>query len=109
MKLLTIFAATLGLAATTLPVAASARNWQPINVRQARIDNRIDTGIRNGALNRREAQQLRREFNALNQLETRYRRSGGGLNAGERRDLDRRFDALSARVKYEKQDRQTRR
>jgi hypothetical protein len=40
-------------------------------------------------------------------LETRYRR--GGLSLSERADLDRRFDLLSARVRYERADNQDRR
>ena len=104
-----IIAAGLGLAAITVPVAASAQQgWQPINQRQVNLDRRIDRGIQNGALNRREAQRLRTEFRQLNQLEYRYRRTNG-LSQFERRDLDRRFDALSARVRYERNDRQGRR
>ena len=71
-------------------------NWQPINQRQRQLDARIDRGIRSGALNRREATQLRYEFQQIADLEARYRR--GGLNMQERRDLDRRFDRLDARL-----------
>jgi opacity protein-like surface antigen len=72
------------------------RNWQPINQRQRMLDNRIDRGIRDGRLNRREAYQLRAEFQEIASLEARYRR--GGLSYQERRDLDRRFDRLDARL-----------
>jgi hypothetical protein len=88
---------------------ASAQNyggWQTINARQVQLDRRIDQGIRNGQLDRREATRLRGEFRQIAQLENRYRR--GGLSVGERRDLDRRFDALSARIKWERNDRQGR-
>ncbi|MBL8546245.1 MAG: hypothetical protein JNL81_07260 [Hyphomonadaceae bacterium] len=71
-------------------------NWQPINQRQRQLDNRIDRGIRNGALNRREAYRLRAEFSEIAALESRYRRNG--LSFEERRDLDRRFDRLDARL-----------
>jgi hypothetical protein len=95
--------AGLGLAAVVVPGIASAAPWQSINQRQARLDQRIDQGIRSGALNRNEARGLRRESRQLAALEGRYRRDG--LSASERRDLDRRFDALSARVRYDKHDR----
>lgn len=111
MKAFTLMIAGLGIATATVPTVASAQqgygNWQTINARQANLDRRIDQGIRNGSLNRREAVRLRTEFRQIAQLEQRYRR--GGLSIGERRDLDRRFDALSARIKYERHDRQDRR
>ena len=98
------------LAALTIatPIAANAQQWQTINQRQARLDQRIDQGVRNGALNRNEAQRLRGEFRALSRLEANYRRSRPGLTVGERRDLDRRFDALSQRIRIQRQDRQRR-
>ncbi len=83
------------------------RNWVPINQRFRQLDRRIDQGVRNGQLTRREAQSLRHEFNQLVRLETNYRRNG--LNRWERQDLDRRFDALEARIRYERRDRDNRR
>ncbi|WP_294197166.1 hypothetical protein [uncultured Sphingomonas sp.] len=99
--------AGLGLAGVTIPVAASAAPWQSINARQARLDQRIDQGIRRGTIDRREATRLRRESRQLVQLETRYRRSGG-LSGWERQDLNRRFDALSARIRWDRNDRRYR-
>lgn len=83
--------------------------WQNINQRQANLDRRIDQGVRNGALTRQEAINLRGEFRALVNLEAQYRRSGNGFTAGERTDLNRRFDRLSARVYINRNDRQARR
>ena len=106
MRKFMLMIAGLGVAAATVPTVASAQgygNWQTINARQSNLDRRIDMGIRNGSLSRSEATRLRRDFRSLSQLEARYRR--GGLSLGERRDLDRRFDALSARIRYERQDR----
>ena len=51
--------AGLGLVAIALPAAASAAPWQSVNARQARLDARIDQGIRSGALTRGEAMRLR--------------------------------------------------
>ncbi|WP_395946010.1 hypothetical protein [Brevundimonas sp.] len=76
--------------------------WQSINARQANLDRRIDQGVRNGQLSRREATRVRSEFNSLLRLESNYRR--GGLTAWERTDLDRRFDRLSAQIRYERND-----
>ncbi|MDR6788237.1 hypothetical protein J2Y58_001595 [Sphingomonas sp. BE138] len=99
--------AGLGLAGVTVPVAASAAPWQSINARQARLDQRIDQGIRKGALTRGEARRLRTDSRQLVRLEERYRRTGG-LSGWERQDLNRRFDALSARIRWEKRDRRYR-
>ncbi|MES2339756.1 MAG: hypothetical protein V4537_16810 [Pseudomonadota bacterium] len=110
MNKFTLMIAGLGIAAATVPTMASAQNygnWQTINSRQASLDRRIDMGIRNRQLTRNEAVRLRSEFRQIAQLENRYRR--GGLSIGERRDLDRRFDALSARIRWERNDRQGRR
>jgi len=79
-------------------------NWETIDRRQDRLFRRIEVGVRNGDLNRREAARLRADFNGLVRLEASYRRSGGGLSIAERRDLDRRMDALSARIKTERRD-----
>jgi len=79
--------------------------WQSINSRQRNLDRRIDMGVRNGTLTRVEARRLRAEFRQIAYLENRYRRTGRGLNAWERADLDRRFDRLSARIRYERHDR----
>ena len=108
MNRITKIIAGFGLAAAVIvPSIASAQAWQNINARQTRLDQRIDQGVRSGALTRREATQLRTDFRSLSRLETRYRVNG--LSLAERRDLDRRFDALSARIKIQKNDRQGRR
>ena len=110
MKKFAMLVAGLGIAAAAVPVTASAQNgWQSINQRQARIEARINQGIRSGALNRNEAVRLRTQFRQLSQLEAQYRRSRPGLTLAERRDLDRRYDQLSQRVRTQKNDRQTNR
>ena len=83
------------------------RGWQSINLRQRQLDQRIDVGVRNGQLSRREAVRLRAEFRQIARLEASYRR--GGLTQWERADLDRRFDRLSAQIRYERRDRDNRR
>jgi hypothetical protein len=99
----------MAVAASALAVAApaSAQAWQSINQHQANLDQRIDAGVRNGSLTRNEAVRLRAEFRDIARLEARYR-SSYGLSLAERRDLDRRFDLLSQRIRYERHDRQDR-
>ena len=84
MKTFTLMIAGLGIAAATVPSVASAQgygNWQTINPRQANLDRRIDQGIRNGSLDRREAIRLRAEFRSA-------RQARGALSP--RRPVDRR-------------------
>ncbi len=100
-----IIAAVIGGAA--LPSVASAKAWQSIGDRKATLSQRIDQGIRSGALDRAEARRLTRDLDRLVQIERRYRVSRPGLTLAERRDLDARYDSLSRRVRYEKHDRQT--
>lgn len=95
-------ASTLALAAG----AASAQSWAPINQRQANLDARIDAGVRSGELSRAEAASLRAEYSAVADLEMRYRM--GGLSQWERQDLDRRYDGISARIRYDRGDRDDR-
>ncbi len=87
----------------------NASNWQNINQRQAQLDRRIDQGVRDGSLSRREAVRIRGEFQQIAYLEAQYRRSGGGLSLNERADLDRRFDRLSQQIRVERNDRDNRR
>jgi hypothetical protein len=99
---------TFSVLATTLLVDAKAASWQSINQRQQIIEDRINQGVRSGALTRPEAIKLRGEFNTLEKLEENYRRSGGNFTNAERLDLDRRFDALRLRVKIQRNDAQDR-
>ena len=104
MKTLAIIAA---LSAAAVPAIADAQRYQSINQRQDTQFRRIDQGVRSGALTRREADRLREQFAALNRLERRYRASNG-LSRAERADLNARFDALSRRIRAQRNDRQYR-
>ena len=85
------------------PVAQQTYGWTSINARQANLDRRIDIGVRNGQLSRREAVNVRSQFSGLIRLEAQYRRNG--LNAWERADLNRRFDHLSTQIRTDRNDR----
>lgn len=84
-----------------LPSVAAAES---INERQANLDARIEAGVRNRSLTQAEATRLRSEFADIARLEARYRASGGRMTAAERRDLDRRFDLLSSRIRDDRHD-----
>lgn len=78
--------------------------WTNFEERRASLFRRIDAGQRNGQLTRAESDRLRRDFDALVQMETRYRSSGGGLSTDERRDLDARYRQLSEQVRDDRRD-----
>ena len=95
----------LSLFATAAIVSAApamAQTWQNINERQAQLDQRIDAGVRSGQLTGAEASRLRAEFREIAGLENDYRRDG--LTAGERAELDRRFDRLALQIRNERHD-----
>ena len=81
--------------------------WQSISQRKYQLERRIDNGLRNGSLSRREAGRLRAELNQLVRLE--YSSQGGGLSARGRMELDRRYDQLARQVREERRDRDGRR
>ena len=113
----------LAIAAASVAVPASAQNydrhdrhdryeqnrggWQSISNRKHQLDRRIDVGMRNGSLSRREGRRLENELNRLVRLERSYMR--GGLTRWERNDLDRRYDRLAVQVRIERRDRDNRR
>jgi len=101
-KFLIPLLAASALAGAAVP--ASAAPWLSINQRQVQLDHRIDVGVRNRSLTVREATALRAEFQSIARLEYRYRQTAG-LQAWERRDLDRRFNILSAKIRIDRHDR----
>lgn len=100
------------MAATAAPqrAPAIAQNhgaWQSISQRKYNLDQRIDVGMRNGSLSRREGTRLKAELNSLVRLERTYQR--GGLTARERADLDQRYDRMAAQIRVERRDNDNRR
>jgi hypothetical protein len=82
----------------------SRGEYYNLNQRQARLEQRIDRGVRSGALTRNEARHLREQFRDIERLERRYR--ANGLNRNERADLDRRFDRFERRLVAQLRDNQ---
>jgi len=113
MKKILLSIAAVSAVAAAVPAVASAQSYdrghgrggyQDVGGdRVARLDQRIDVGIRNGALTRNEAWRLKGDLRETARLESRYRR--GGLSGWERADLDRRYDRISAQIRYERHDR----
>lgn len=108
MKKLPVLLVGLGFATAAFPAVASAAPFAPANQRAQMIQMRIDQGIRSGALNRREGFKLQNELRGIQKLEYRYSVSGGRLDLRERADLNRRYDVLSAKVRFDKHDAQRR-
>lgn len=110
-KILLSIAAVSAVAAAALPAAAMAQSYRPDDRggwdnggdRIERLDRRIDRGLRDGSLSRREAWRLKDDLRETARLQYRYSRDG--MNGWERADLDRRFDRISAQIHYERQDR----
>ena len=118
-KILLSIAAVSAIAAAAVPAMASAQAYGPDrgpdrydrghdrgygqSDRVARLDQRIDMGIRSGSLTRNEAWRLKGDLRETARLQARYSRNG--LNGWERADLDRRFDRISAQIRYERHDR----
>lgn len=119
MKKLLIPALAVAVASAALPAAAAQsydrhgpsrghgyeqnyNGWNAIAQRKHNLDRRIDQGVRTRQLSNREASRLKDELNSLVRLERSYMR--GGLTRWERQDLDRRYDRLSAKVRYERND-----
>ena len=123
MKKLLIPALAVAVASAALPAAAQSydrhgpsrgpsyeqnyNGWNAISQRKYNLDRRIDQGLRNRSLSRREADRLKAELNSLVRLERSYMR--GGLSRTERNDLERRYDRLAAQIRFERNDRDGRR
>ena len=80
---------------------------QQVNARQARQMERIQAGMRTGALTRGEFRELMHEQHAIRAME-RHFRADGIIDAREFRRLDRALDVASRNIRAEKHDRQAR-
>lgn len=79
------------------------RGRRPLAERRADLEARIEAGVRDGSINRAEANRLRTDYDGLVQLETRYA-ADGRLTAQERTDLRDRYQRLSQRVEDQRDD-----
>ena len=77
-----------------------------IDARQAMLAQRIDRGVRNGSITRREGARLNAELREIERTEWTFRRSRPGLTQREIAQLEMRLDRLAALVRFERNDRQ---
>ncbi len=95
MKRLVIMSfAAMSLAAAAMPANAQFA-FGGVNGTEARLQARINAGVRAGALTRGEASRLQNKLQQINQLEMRLRMSGNGLSWRERAKLQDRLNNLS--------------
>jgi uncharacterized protein YdbL (DUF1318 family) len=70
---------------------------RPFAQRRAALEQRIDTAVRDGSLDRREANQMRREYEEIVRLEAQYS-ANGNMSQQQRGDLRMRYRALNQRI-----------
>jgi hypothetical protein len=70
---------------------------RPFEQRRASLDARIDAAVRNGSLGRREADDMRREYDEIVRLEREYS-ADGSVSPQQRSDLRSRYRTLAQRV-----------
>jgi|WetSurMetagenome_2_1015567.scaffolds.fasta_scaffold53253_3 hypothetical protein len=97
MKRLALAAIPMLLILCARPALAQSSAGHSIAEREAHIAQRIDEGVRNGTIDHSEARLLRERLRKVQSLEGYYRNSHG-FTAWERRDIERRLNALSARL-----------
>ncbi len=73
------------------------RGGRPFADRRANLEARIDAAVRNGSLNRYEADQMRREYDDIVRLEAQYA-ANGSYSPQQRQELRARYRALVQRV-----------
>lgn len=99
-KVLLSLAAVTAIAAAASPAAAAPGNG--IDQRQHNLAQRIDRDFHRGHLTRVEANRLVAQLRQVEAMERHYRR--GGLSRWERQDINRRLDAVQARLRIERRD-----
>lgn len=70
---------------------------RPFEQRREQLDARIDAAVRDGSLDRNEADEMRREYNDIVRLEAQYS-ADGNYSQQQRSDLRTRYRALTQRV-----------
>jgi hypothetical protein len=98
--------AALGLCLAAVPALAAGKG--NINHRQDRQQDRIYHGIRDGQLTPHEAARLESQEGRIAAAEARDRRSGDGLSARERVQLERMLDRENRQIYRQTHDDQHR-
>jgi len=99
--------ATFVIGALLVAVTASAAPARRgnINARQRRQAERIKDGKADGQLTKGELDRLHADEAAIRAEERVYRRTGGGLNPAERRDLERDLNRTSREIYRDRHNR----
>ena len=97
----------IALAFNTFCGAALAAETPVLDQRQQNQEQRIENGVENGQLNKREAARLEHAEDRLEANEAKAK-ADGKVTARERRRLEREANANSARIYKQKHDRQHR-
>ena len=92
------------LAASVVPANAQFAYGGGVDGTQARLQARINAGIRSGALTRGEASRLQSKLQQINRLEMRLRMSGNGLSWRERSRLQEKLNNLSNDINRQMSD-----
>jgi hypothetical protein len=87
--------AVLGVAAQA---AAGPRQGRGINAREHRQAQRIHQGVKSGEITPAEKDRLKADEAGVRAEERVYRQSGDGLNARERRDLEKDLNKTSREI-----------
>ena len=84
----------------------TAISAQEIKKRQENQQDRIAQGVKSGELTPRETARLERREANLNRTIRKDRKSGGGLDAQEKRQINRRQNSISRGIRRQKHDAQ---
>ncbi|PZN94544.1 MAG: hypothetical protein DCF31_09250 [Alphaproteobacteria bacterium] len=71
---------------------------RPFEQRRGRLEERIDTAVRDGSMSRTEADRVRREYDDIVRLEGQYA-ANGSVSPQQRTELRTRYRALTQRVR----------
>jgi hypothetical protein len=81
------------------PAAYAGQNHpRGINAREHRQAQRIRAGVKNGEITKGELDKLRADEAGVRAEERVYRKSGGGLNNAERKDLEKDLNQTSREI-----------
>ena len=105
MKRVILSLAAVAALGVAMPAAAQGfgSNGWGTRFNDNRIEMRIDRGLRDGSLTRREARSLRMQLQDARRLEAAYARDGR-ISGREAQDLNQRYAALSTRLRWERND-----
>jgi len=102
IRILVIAVLGLGVFAPSAFAQTPAHHPRGVNARQARQAERIRNGVQNQELTKGELDRLRGDEAAIRAEERVYRRSGNGLNAAEKKDLEKDLNRTSREIYRDK-------